>query len=237
MESEVISSTLNPFQVIPDDNTIEYIKQEYVYPLGPSGPNTRFLEFVINRDSNHWTRLDLQLVFQLSYYHRDGTPFREEHLEVGPINDPGVNIWSDMVMKVNSQKASPTDFSCFPISYLHHFCKSKAEKQSSLQASLYYEDSHDSYEAFNQSNPWAAPPDQVNHGLQKRTGPFGRSAKVQIVTSLPFLPLTGSMVPFPPETKFEIQLYVANATVWTMGKPWLASYYSILLQILLFRNV
>jgi len=217
---EAISQDLNNFEALGEDYSIQYIRKERVRPKGPtSGKNCRFFEFTINPDLEHHTRLDdLLLIFQLSYNEPNGSAFTADTIPVGPISDVGKLMFENVMLKINDIRASPLDFGQMYINFLHDFCKSKAEKESTLGLSLYLEDDHSSLANFDCSDPNAVattPP--YNKSLNKRSAYFRKSVPVTLVAKFPFLALTQSPKYWMPGSKFELSFEIANPDRWSMS--------------------
>ena len=222
---EVIDANLNNFQELKEDFSIQYVKSETIRPrTNEEGKDTVFFDFEINSDEVHFTRLsDLRLSYDLYYYDGRGQSFTDQKpLNVGPINDVGKLLFSQVLLKINDQRASQLDFGIFYINFLHDFCTSKAEKETSLTLSYYYEDPHGRFKDFDCSDPNAvfdpADPDKaVNSVLVKRAAPFKKSDPVFMLTNMPCLALTNSQKLWPPRTKFYLSFHIAPKANWSMS--------------------
>ncbi len=184
-QQETIISQLALFEKTPILLSVEDCYWEVCNTKTALDGTSNQLVFTIPSDAQAYTALNetyLYLTCQL--VKADGTALGDT-AQIAPVQHPATAIFQSLDIYLNDSRITPYSNNFAYINWFHGFCQTEAAKNSYLQLGLWYPDSYDSAEHFNQANPYVTGDDaKSNKGLKRRAEWFKGSKEVKLITKL-----------------------------------------------------
>ena len=202
--AEIIPSSLDIFSKTGNLWSISEYRYEKIHTKTPLDDSVKIISVSVPADTEWYTSLYHSYVVIVCRYLLGNSTKITEDMKIGPINNLGSSIFSNITQTLNDVRVSALDNGTSYINYIHNWAQSKPAQDGAMTLGLFYNDSYASYDACNQADP------QVkdvagNPGLTKRAEFFSKSKSVILISAIPSLPLHNCQRLFPPGIKFNYQ--------------------------------